>query len=194
MGKKCLIINGSPKINGNTYFLINQFIQNCNHEVDVINAFAIGGGKGVMSCIDCGGCLKSKLCIIGDDFKKILADDYDVIVIAAPIYQSNLPGPMINIINRFNFVYNNKVGMNYKHEFKPKEAALILVGGGSCCKPLQGENNEDLPIKQAKYIFKKLNANFDAENMVLCLNTDDVDVRENEDVINNVVEMAKRFN
>ena len=118
MKKKCLIINGSPKTNGNTYYLINEFISNCKYTVDIINAFDIGKQKGISSCIDCGMCLKQKFCVLDDNFKKLTQDDYDLILIASPIYQSNLPGPMLNIINRFNFLYNNKQGLDISHNFK----------------------------------------------------------------------------
>lgn len=155
MSKKCLIINGSPKQNGNTRFLIDIFTNNLNCDIEIINVFASAINKGISSCIDCEACTKNKLCCINDDFKKILKDDYDIILIASPIYQSNLPGPMINLVNRFNFVYNNKKFLNYSPQFKNKKAGLILVGGGGACKFLQGNSNEDLPIKQAKYILKK---------------------------------------
>lgn len=100
---------------------------------------------------------------------------------------------MINIINRFNFVYNNRVGLSVEHFFKQKDAALILLGGGHACKPLQGDSNYDLPIKQAQYIFGKTNAILKPENMVLCLNTNDVVVQQNQSIINQVIQMAKKI-
>ena len=193
MKKKCLIVNGSPKTNGNTYYLINEFIKNYKYDIDVINAFDIENKKGISSCIDCGGCLKQKFCVLDDDFKKITQDDYDLILIASPIYQSNLPGPMLNIVNRFNFLYNNKQGLDISHNFKNKQAALILVGGGGACKFLQGTSNEDLAIKQSKYIFTKLNAELKEENIILCLNTNKTQTKDNEEIKSKVKEMANRL-
>ena len=191
--KKCLIVNGSPKTNGNTYYLINEFIKNYKYTIEVINAFDIGNKKGISSCIDCGGCLKQKFCVLDDDFKKITQDDYDLILIASPIYQSNLPGPMLNIVNRFNFLYNNKHGLNISHNFKSKQSALILVGGGGACEFLQGTSNEDLAIKQSKYIFNKINAELKSENIILCLNTNEILTKNNEEVTLKIKEMANRL-
>ena len=156
--KKCLIINGSPRLNGNTAQLIDRFVKSYRYECEVVNAFSVGKSKGISSCIDCGLCLQNKFCAMSDDFNKIISNNYDLIVIASPIYQSNLPGPMINIVNRFNFLFNNKRGLGFVPTFKPKDAILILVGGGGACKQLQGETNEDWAVKQSCYIFKKINA------------------------------------
>ena len=194
MKKKCLIVNGSPKINGNTYYLINEFVKNYKYPVDIINAFDIGTQRGISSCIDCGGCLKQKFCVLDDDFKKITQDDYELILIASPIYQSNLPGPMLNIVNRFNFLYNNKHGLGISHQFESKQAGLILVGGGGACKFLQGTNNEDMAIKQSKYIFNKINAELKSENIILCLNTNQTQTRDNEEIKLKIKEMANRLN
>ncbi|MBE7074798.1 MAG: flavodoxin family protein [Clostridiales bacterium] len=194
MNKKCLIINGSPKLNGNTYFLINEFKKHYAHSVEIVNVFPIANDKGISSCIDCGGCSINQYCCLNDGFKKIIADDYEQIIIASPIYQSNLPGPMFNLINRFNFTYNNKVKLNIINNFKNKQSGLILVGGGGACKVLQGENNQDLPIKQAQYIFKKLNATLNSSDIILCLNTDEIMVQTNLPVLEAIKNLALRFN
>ena len=97
--------------------------------------------------------------------------DYDVVLIASPIYMSNLPAPMLALVSRFNFMYNNKVHLKKQTAFCDKKAVLILVGGGGACKMLMGENNQDNAIKQAQYIFKKINADLKAENIVMSLLT-----------------------
>lgn len=183
---KCLIINGSPKANGNTAKIIDEFTKNYNGEIDIINPF-----KNVSPCLDCGYCTMNKTCCIKDDFSKLLLDDYKIIVIASPIYMSNLPGPMLNLISRFNFLYNNKVGLNYEHFFNAKRAVLFLVGGGSASKMLKGQFNESNPIAQSKYIFKKLNATLEEKDVVLCLNTDEMRVENNSMILNKISNIAK---
>lgn len=190
MTNKCLIINGSPRANGNTYFLINKFAESYVGDIKVVNAYALYGTKGISGCLDCEGCRHVQGCVVNDAFQTILKDDYKSVMIASPIFMSNLPGPMINLINRFNYQWNNQEFLGIKTMLSPKRAKLLLLGGGSACKSLMGENNQDLPIKQAKYIFKHLNANLNQEDIVLALNTDEEKVEENIELISQVKQLA----
>lgn len=182
---KCLIINGSPKNSGNTARIVEEFKKHYSGEIDEVNVF-----KNVSPCIDCFGCTKVAKCCINDDFAKVIADDYEIVVIASPIYMSNLPGPMFNLISRFNYVYNNRVYLNVEQVYKPKKAILFLVGGGFASEKLKGESNESNPIRQAKYIFDKINADLIEQNMVLCLNTDDIMVDDNIAILKLVENIA----
>ena len=186
---KCLIINGSPKRKGNSARIIDEFKRNYHGEIDEVNVF-----KNISPCLDCGGCTKVKKCCIDDDFQKIILDDYQTVVIASPIYYSNLPGPMLSLISRFNYIYNNRVYMNEEHFYQPKKAVLFLVGGGFACEKLKGESNESHAINQAKYIFGKINADLKEDDMVLCLNTDEVSVENNIEVLKKVQEIASSCN
>lgn len=189
---KILVLDCSPKATGNTAYLINTFLENTNAEVTRIKLFpSFTSDKGVMPCIDCGGCHKCLGCVINDEFRLITKDVYDVVLIASPIYMSNLPGPLFNVISRFNYIFNNKQHLNIEHKYKSKRAILFLIGGGNACNKLKGESNEDLPIRQSKYIFGKLNADLVEDDMVLCLNTDSEPLLENKAVINKVIDIAK---
>lgn len=182
---KCLIINGSPKSNGNTARMIDEFKKNFSGEIEIVDVF-----RNISPCLDCGGCSKVSKCIIDDDFSKLTLDDYQVLFICSPIYMSNLPGPMLNLISRFNYIYNNCVCLNVKHEYKPKRAVLALVGGGSASELLMGEKNETNPIKQSKYIFKKLNAELKEADIVLCLNTNEQNVENNFKILDKISSIA----
>lgn len=191
MKKKCLILSGSPKLGGNTAKLIKIFEENCDLDCETVYAYPLKGTKGISGCLDCGACGKNKFCAVHDEFDKILKDDFDVFVIASPIFMSNLPGPMINLVSRFNFDYNNHKQLQIKTNFKEKQGVLILLGGGGACKPLQGQSNEDNPFRQAQFVFKKTNSILLKENVVLCLNVDKQKVEENEEIIQKVKRIAQ---
>ena len=176
--KKALIIFTSPHKSGNTAALVDVFKENFSGEIEQINLFPHLGG--ISPCIDCGGCKRKEGCVINDGFSKIVRDDYDVLVIASPIYMSNMPPPFWNLVSRFNFTFGNKVYLKQSKSFKEKQGVLILTGGGSECKKLMGKTNEEEAIKQANYVFSKLNAK--PNNVFLSLNTDTLPANEDENI------------
>lgn len=171
---KVLVINGSLNKNGNCSKIIDKFTGS-GADVKVINAYT-NDKKFIKPCMDCGGCTKVPKCVINDEFDEITSDFYDTVVVISPIYMSNLTGPMFNLISRFNYLYNNEACLGVTHDFKAKRGIIVLVGGGGQpSKKLMGESNEDLPIKQAKYILKKLNASVDMKDIIMWLDSDESD-------------------
>ncbi len=83
---KALILNGSPHNNGDTAFVINKVKERfpSDTEFDEINAYK----DDIKPCIDCRYCWKNEGCSIKDNMAVILKDDYDVLIIASPIYIS----------------------------------------------------------------------------------------------------------
>ncbi len=187
--KKALILFGSPRTNGNCQVLVNNFIKYFKGEIEIIYLFPhLNNGRVIKSCNDCRACQTTKGCIIKDDFSKLLIDDYDILVIASPIYMSNLPPYFWNIISRFNFTFNNRVHLSYNITFKPKKGVLLLVGGGGACKKLMGNSNEENAVKQAEYIFNKLN--IIEYSSVFSLNTDKTPTVDDKRAIDEVIKLA----
>lgn len=188
---KALILMGSPHKKGNTAYLVDEFIKNFKGDAKIIYLYSHLCERGIKPCIDCGACKKVLGCPIEDDFKEILSDDYDVLVIASPIYMSNITPPLWSVISRFNFVFNNKQCLSSTLVFKEKIGAVLLTAGGSACKKLMLNTNDYLPLQQCKYIFGKVNANFDEQkNYVLANNTDELPANKNIEVIERIKEIA----
>ena len=193
--KKALIIFGSPRANGDTAFFVDLFTQNFDGVVTRLDVFGNykTGTKQITPCLDCRGCEKVEGCVIKDGLMQTLTSDYDVVVIASPIYMSNLPAPMLALISRLNFLYNNKKHLKKQTAFCDKKAVLILVGGGGACKMLMGKNNQDNAIKQAQYIFKKINASLNPENIVMSLQTDEIAAYQDIAAQHKIIEIAKNI-
>lgn len=191
---KVLILYASPHLNGNTSLLLKEFEKYFKGECETIFLCPHLSNSPLQICIDCGGCKSQKGCIINDDFNKVIKDDYDVIVIASPIYMSNLPAQMFNVINRLNFTYYNRKYLGITNQFKPKIGVVLLTGGGEKCSLLYENSNVYLPLKQCKYIFKKLNASFDEENLVIAENTNEVSVNQNLTALKKVKDIAIKLN
>lgn len=157
---KTLIINGSPRKNGDTASLINEMKKYLKGDITEISAYY----DGIKPCIDCRYCWKNPKCAINDQMNLIYADDFDNVVVASPVYISGLPGPLISLASRLQVYYASKRFLNQKIELQKKDGILILVSGG--------DGGPENAIQVAKWMLKKMNATYNEENFVFSLNTD----------------------
>lgn len=179
---KTLIINGSPRKNGDTAYLLSKLKEDINHETIEIFAYY----DDIKPCIDCRACKNKKGCVINDKMKLIYDGNFDNVIIASPLYISNLTPPLMGIASRFQAFYCAKRFLKDEFVMKEKKAALILVGGG--------DGGPERAIGLSQWIFKKLNA-MDFENhMAFSLKTDDIPAMEDKKAIKRVKEIAAYFN
>ncbi len=100
--KNLLIISSSPRRNGNSQLLCNQFMQGAQykgHDVDMIRIM----DQNIGFCRACDGCVRNGgTCILKDDMADIL-DLYqkaDVLVLATPVYFYGISAQMKTFIDR----------------------------------------------------------------------------------------------
>lgn len=179
---KTLILNGSPRKTGDTAFLLSELKRCLEHEVVKISAYY----DNITPCVDCRACTREKGCKIQHDMKMIYTDDFDNVVIASPLYMSNLTPPLLGLASRFQAYYCAKRFLNDAFLLRKKKAALILAGGGD------GGPAEAIRISQ--WIFKNLNAIGFEKNMVFTLKTDTIPARMDADAIKRVKEIASALN
>lgn len=90
---KTLILNGSPRKNGDTVSLIHIFLEGLEGEYKIVNAYEDGIGP----CIDCRFCWENDGCSIQDGMQEVY--EYiqvcDNILIVSPIYFSEIPCPAL---------------------------------------------------------------------------------------------------
>ena len=125
---KTLIWNGSPRKEGDTVSLINKVIEHLEGEYKIVNAYDCG----VQPCIDCRYCWKNAGCCIEDGMQEIYdyIQECDNILIASPIYFSELTGALLNVGSRLQTYFCSSFFRKEKLIEKPKKGAVILVGGG----------------------------------------------------------------
>ena len=133
--KKILTFNGSPRANGNTSILLQNFIDGAKIHTDKIEQ--INPNK--INLKYCTGCLSCNLypgCIIkNDDWSEISNKilESDVIVFATPIYGFFVPAPLKIVFDRFYSFIRAKVietslhGTPW-HKWK-KDIVLIITMG-----------------------------------------------------------------
>ena len=125
---KTLIFNGSPRRNGDTVSLIHHLTTNLNGEYKIVNAYY----DHISPCVDCRFCWKANGCAIDDEMQQVYAylEECDNIIIASPIYFSELTGRLLDVASRLQMYYCAKHFRKESLLRKPKTGAVILVGGG----------------------------------------------------------------
>lgn len=125
---KTLILNGSPRKNGDTVSLINKLTEQLDGEYKIVNAYY----SDISACVDCRYCWCNDGCSINDEMTEMYdyIVDCDNVVIASPIYFSQPTGKLLDICSRFQTYFAAKYFRHQTPIIKPKKGAVILVGGG----------------------------------------------------------------
>lgn len=101
MNKKVLLISASPRRNGNSDILCDEFMLGAKDAGNEVEKLFLGDKK-INYCSGCYACEKNGICVQKDDMKEILQKmiDSDVIVMATPVYFYTMDGQMKTLIDR----------------------------------------------------------------------------------------------
>jgi multimeric flavodoxin WrbA len=101
MGKKVLILSGSPRKGGNSDFLCDQFMQGAKEAGNEAEKIFIRDRK-INYCVACDACRGTGKCVHQDDMAEILEKMIaaDVIVMASPVYFYTLDAQLKTLIDR----------------------------------------------------------------------------------------------
>lgn len=128
MGKKVLVVTGSPRETGNSYMLAEAFkkgAESAGHEVKLFN---LNRNK-VDGCKACNQCWQNgKPCVFEDGFNAFaeLLIKADVLVLASPVYWGTYPSQMKALIDKmYAFVVPT-----CKTSLEGKTMALLTCGDG----------------------------------------------------------------
>lgn len=179
---KTLIWNGSPRKNGDTSSLIEKVIAGLSGEYKIVNAY----NDKIHPCIDCRYCWENTGCSIKDDMQQVYSyiQECDNILIASPIYFSELTGALLNVGSRLQTFF---CAEKFRHEQpipKPKKGAVLLVGGGS--------GNVEKPYDTACTLLRLMNA----KNILPIVSSHDTDRRpavEDADAIRGISDIVHFF-
>lgn len=125
---KTLILNGSPRVNGDTASLVELITKNICGEYKIVNAYRCN----VSPCVDCRYCWENTGCAINDEMQEIYdyIQDCDNVLIASPIYFSELTGKLLDVASRLQTYFCARFFRKEVAVAKPKKGAVVLVGGG----------------------------------------------------------------
>jgi multimeric flavodoxin WrbA len=136
MGKKMMVLTGSPRKNGNTNTVVEWFVDGAKKsgaEVEVIDVTCLKSRNN--GCIACMGCQKSEKyeCVVDDDVKPVLAKvpDMDVLVFATPTYFFGPSAQMKLVMDRmYSLIKFDPAKGRYVHKLGHLKWGLICTGGG----------------------------------------------------------------
>ena len=125
MGKKIVVLNGSPRPNGNTSALIKSFTAGAEGAGNSVTAFFLDSMniKGCKGCFG-GGKSPDSLCALNDDMEKIypVYKEADIVVLASPLYYYTVSGQLKTAIDRLFAVV--EADPNFRNP--PKDCALLM--------------------------------------------------------------------
>ncbi len=98
---KVLILNGSPRANGNTSVAVREMVSVFTKEGVETETVQIGT-ENIRGCIACGQCAKLQKCVF-DDVVNEIAEKFktaDGLVVASPVYYASANATLIALLDR----------------------------------------------------------------------------------------------
>ena len=125
---RVLLINGSPRNEGNTFLALSEVAKTLNEEG--VETVIVGiGKKAVQGCIACGMCGRTGRCTFNDELYgkifSIIKDGIDGLIVGSPVYYGGPNGSVCALMDRICY------SMNSYLKFKPAASVAVCRRGGA---------------------------------------------------------------
>lgn len=136
-----LLINGSPKPNGNTAFALQQMAEVFaaeGVETEIIQV----GSRDIRGCIGCGSCYKTGKCVFNDLVNEVAPklEAADGIVVGSPVYYAAPNGTLISFLDRLFY--------SAHYDLRMKAGASVVVARRGGCSAAFDVLNKYFTISQ----------------------------------------------
>lgn len=146
---KVLILNGSPRANGNTAVAIKEMekvfaTEGIEYETIIV------GNKDIRGCVACGSCGTTRKCVFDDIVNEVAKkfEEADGLVIASPVYYASANATLVALLHRLfyssHFDKSMKVG-----------ASVVCARRGGCSSTFDELNKfftiSGMPIASSQY-------------------------------------------
>lgn len=146
---KVLILNGSPKANGNTAVALKEMEKIFAGEGIDFETILVGN-KEIRGCIGCGKCGETGKCVFDDIVNEIALklEEADGLVIASPVYYASANATLVALLHRLfyssHFDKTMKVG-----------ASVVCARRGGCSSTFDELNKfftiSGMPVASSQY-------------------------------------------
>ena len=146
---KVLILNGSPRVGGNTSIAVEELVKTFQEEGVETKVVQVGN-QNVRGCIACGGCAEKGSCVF-EDVVNELAPEFekaDGLIVASPVYYASANATLIACLDRLfystGFDKTMKVG-----------ASVVVARRGGCSATYDELNKyftiSGMPVASSQY-------------------------------------------
>ena len=146
---KVLILNGSPRVGGNTSIAIDEMVKIFDSE-DVSTEVVRIGNKAIRGCISCGSCFKTGKCVFDDIVNELAPkfEEADGLVVASPVYYASANATLIACLDRLFY------STHFDKTMKVGTGVVVARRGG--CSATYDELNKyftisGMPVASSQY-------------------------------------------
>lgn len=146
---KVLILNGSPRVGGNTAIALDEMVKVFEKE-GVETEVVLIGNKDIRGCIACGRCGEKGKCVFEDTVNELAPkfEEADGLVVASPVYYASANATLIACLDRLfystHFDKTMKVG-----------ASVVVARRGGCSATYDELNKyftiSGMPVASSQY-------------------------------------------
>ena len=146
---KVLMINGSPRVDGNTGIALKEMEQVFSQEGIEVETVQVGN-QAVRGCMACGYCGKNGKCVFDDVVNELAPkfEEADGLVVASPVYYASANATLIAVLDRLfystHFDKTMKVG-----------ASVVCARRGGCSATFDELNKyftiSNMPVAPSQY-------------------------------------------
>ena len=125
---KVLLINGSPRRQGNTFLALSEVAKTLQQEGVETEIISIGP-KPMQGCIACGMCGREGRCTFRDEvYEQVIRsvrDGIDGLVVGSPVYYGGPNGSLCALLDRVFYSLGKQL------QFKPAASVVVCRRGGA---------------------------------------------------------------
>ena len=146
---KVLILNGSPRKDGNTSIAVGELVNTFEQEEIDVEVMQIGN-QVIRGCVACGGCSSKGSCVFDDAVNEIASkfEEADGLIVASPVYYASANATLVACLERLfystHFDKTMKVG-----------ASVAVARRGGCSATFDELNKyfmiSGMPVASSQY-------------------------------------------